>query len=432
MKKKECTSKDTQSVALTIYNDDFGLVKERRNVQLSGDEEILVFSDVTERIDINSLMVEGVHVDEFNYEFDLVGKRKLLEKYVGKEVFLKDQKSGEKLKCRLLSVEDKGSCVLQELESGEIYVDTSLELVLPALPSGLLVKPALIWKIQKSQTEQVDVSYLSGGFSWQANYVAEIKKTGLSLTSWAEIENKSGAMFTNAKIKLIAGDVKRVSEYLRSQARHLVLEEARSFEEKEFFDYHLYTLNHPTTLKNNQKKQIQLFNGSDIAYKKFYEVTPYSMKPSVMIEFENTLDNGLGVPFPKGIFRMYQRDESDGCLEFVGEDSIDQSPVNQLIRLNVGDAFDVECLHRELSRYKQKGVVTVKKSYTIKNQKNETIQARIKHTMEEDYWEMISTTHPYEEKSSDRLEFSLSIPKKSNLTVEFEYEMDTTIHFRKD
>ena len=432
MKRKESTSKDTQSVALTIYNDDFGLVKERRAMQLSGEEEVLVFSDVTERIDTNSLLVEGVHVDEFNYEFDLVGKKKLLEKYTGKEVFLKDQKTSEKLKCRLLSVEKKGRCVLEEVETGEIYVDTSLELVLPALPSGLLVKPALIWKIQKTQAEQVNVSYLSGGFSWQANYVAEIKETGLSLTSWAEIENKSGATFTDAKIKLIAGDVKRVSQYFRSHARHIVLEEAHTFEEKEFFDYHLYTLNHPTTLKNNQKKQIQLFNSSDIAYEKYYEVSAYSKKPEVMIEFENAKDNGLGMPFPKGIFRMYQRDEGDGSLEFIGEDSVDHSPVDQLIRLNVGEAFDVECHHRELSRYKQKGVVTVKKSYEIKNHKSESIQVRVKHFMEEDYWKMITTSHPYEEKSSKMIEFSLRVSEKSNLTITFEYEMDTTIHFRKD
>ncbi|MFW6263166.1 MAG: hypothetical protein ACOC34_03960 [Thermotogota bacterium] len=122
MKRKESTSKDTQAVALTIYNDDFGLVKEKRNVQLSADDEILVFSDVTQRIDTNSLLVEGVHVDEFNYEYDLVGKKKLLEKYIGKEVFLKDQKTSEKLTCRLLSVEKKGRCVLEEVETGEIYI----------------------------------------------------------------------------------------------------------------------------------------------------------------------------------------------------------------------------------------------------------------------------------------------------------------------
>ncbi len=175
-----------------------------------------------------------------------------------------------------------------------------------------------------------------------------------------------------------------------------------------------------------------MFNGSDIAYEKYYDVRSYSKKPEVMIEFENKKNNGLGIPFPKGIFRMYQRDDSDGSLEFIGEDSVDHSPVDQLISLNVGEAFDVECHHRELSRYKQKGVVTVKKSYVIKNHKSESIQVRVKHFMEEDYWKMITTSHPYEEKSSEMIEFSLRVPEKSNLTIEFEYEMDKTIHFRKD
>jgi hypothetical protein len=329
-------------------------------------------------------------------------------------------------------VEEKGKCVLEELESGEIYVDTRLELVLPALPSGLLVKPALIWKIKKSKAESVVVSYLSDGFSREANYVAEIKKSGLSLTSWAEIENNSGATFQDAKIKLIAGDVKRVTQFYQSNAGLQVCEESQPFSEKEFFDYHLYTLNHPTTIKNNQKKQIQLFNGSDIAYEKYYDIRSFSDKPDVMIEFENTVNNGLGIPFPKGVFRLYQRDESDQSLEFIGEDEIDHSPVDKMIRINVGGALDVESRYRELSRRKQKGMVIVKDSYEIINHKSEAIHIRVEHSMEDVHWKMLNTSHPYEVKSSDRIKFSSTVPEKNTLTIEFEYQMDKTIRFLID
>ena len=128
--KKISTANDTREVSLTIYNGGFGAVKEKRALVLEGDEDELVYSDVAQKIETNSLIVEGLHVLEFNYDYDLVGRKKLLEKYIGREVFLKEEKSGNKKSCRLLSCEEGGGCVLEDMETGEIYVDAKEELVL--------------------------------------------------------------------------------------------------------------------------------------------------------------------------------------------------------------------------------------------------------------------------------------------------------------
>ena len=151
-----------------------------------------------------------MNILEFNYDYDLVGREKLLKKYIDKEVFLKDRETGEKRSCRLLSVEGTGRCVLEDSTTKEIYIDTQAELILPSLPSGLIVKPALVWKIAPTNTDKVKVSYLSRGFNWNANYVIELLESTLNIAGWAEIDNQCGTTFENAKVKLIAGDVNRI------------------------------------------------------------------------------------------------------------------------------------------------------------------------------------------------------------------------------
>lgn len=175
------------------------------------------------------MIVDGINVLEFNYDFNLVNRDKLLSKYVDKEVSLKDRKTGEKTICRLLSAESGGRCVLEDIETREIYLDTESEIILPSLPSGLIVKPALVWKTDGKSAENVQVSYLSG------------------------------MTFENAKIKLIAGEVNRIKNEEDALYKMNYVYESSAMpqaEEKAFFDYHMYTLNHPTTLKDNQSKQI--------------------------------------------------------------------------------------------------------------------------------------------------------------------------------
>lgn len=425
--KKITTAADTKEISLTIYNGGFGAVKETRTVNLTGTETELVFADVAQKIETDSLLVEGLNVLEFNYDYDLVDRKKLLNKYIDKEVFLKDRETGERKSCRLLSVDPSGRCVLEDNSTKEIYIDTQAEIILPSLPSGLIVKPALVWKIGKSTSEDVKVSYLCEGFNWSANYVVEILEKTLNIAGWAEIENQSGATFENAKIKLIAGDVNRVEDddkYVLSKRVYLCEEsEAPKVEEKAFFDYHMYTLASPSTLKNNQTKQINILNGLGIPYKKYYKLDRKSKKANVIIEFSNKKECGLGRPLPKGIIKLYKADEADNSLEFIGEDRIEHTPKDEDIILNIGNAFDISFISKEIERKKINGFEHFKYQYIIKNHKTETAEVHFEHYIW-GIWEMVKTTHDYSKKSSNIVEFTVNVPADNEITVELEYKVD--------
>ncbi len=425
--KKLSTAKDTKDISVTVYNGGFGAVKEVRAVNLTGNETELVFADVAQKIEADSLLVEGINILEFNYDYDLVDRYKLLQKYIDKEVVLKDRKTGDKKNCRLLSVEEPGKCVLEDNETKEIYIDTQAELILPSLPSGLIVKPALVWKIAESASESVKVSYLSKGFNWNANYVIEIMESTLNIAGWAEIENQSGTTFENAKIKLIAGDVNRLRDdtlpVMVQEMYNIKLAAAPQAEEKSFFDYHMYTLLNATTLKDNQTKQINILNGVNIPYKKYYSLDLDEEKVNVIVEFANKKECGLGYAMPKGKIKLYMADEADNSLEFIGEDRIDHTPKDEDIKLTIGNAFDITFDFKEVNIKKIEGFEHYKYECTIKNHKKEAAEVRFEHYIW-GIWEMVSSTHEYTEKTSAVIEFSVNVPAEDEVKVSFEYKID--------
>ena len=326
-------------------------------------------------------------------------------------------------------MEEGGRCVLENNVTKELYLDTQAELVLPSLPSGLIVKPALVWKISPTSADLVKVSYLSKGFNWVANYVVEISASTLNIAGWAEIENQSGTTFEDAKVKLIAGDVNRITDdedygisrnIMCAQALELPSSQA---EEKTFFDYHMYTLNNLTTLKDNQTKQINILNGQNVPYKKYYILNLREDKVNVVIEFANKKECGLGLALPKGKIKLYMADEADNSLEFLGEDKIDHTPKDEDIKLTIGNAFDITFEFNEVDCRKTNGFESRKYECVIKNHKEEAVEVRFEHH-EWDLWEMVSSTHDYKKKESWLIEFSVAVLADSEIKVCFEYKID--------
>ncbi len=424
---KISTATDTKDISVTIYNGGFGAVKETRNVNLTGVETELIFADVAQQIEADSLLVEGLNILEFNYDYDLVGREKLLKKYIDKEVFLKDRETGEKRSCRLLSVEGTGRCVLEDSTTKEIYIDTQAELILPSLPSGLIVKPALVWKIAPTNTDKVKVSYLSRGFNWNANYVIELLESTLNIAGWAEIDNQCGTTFENAKVKLIAGDVNRIQndDECDIDNRMYICESAAApqAEGKSFFDYHMYTLNNPITLKDKQTKQINILNGLNIPYKRYYQLNIRDEKVNVIVEFANKKESGLGIAMPKGRIKLYKADAADNSLEFIGEDTIGHTPKDEDIKLTVGNAFDITFTYEETHRKKIEGFELYKYECIIKNHKEEPAEVHFEHYAW-GVWQMVSSTHDYNRKTSGLIEFTVNVPADSETKVEFEYKID--------
>ncbi len=330
---------DRMSVAITVYNSNLGVVKDVRKMDIQQGRSEISIADVAQYIDPTSVHIKlNGEVIEQNYQYDLVSLDKILNKYLDKQIQLINEK-GEVLEGKLLS-SSGGQIVLEKTAGGLLMLPNlnNYRISVGSLPEGLITKPTLVWLVnsESNGTQDVEISYQTSGMNWHAEYVAVLNQddTKLDLNSWVSVENNSGTTYKNAKLKLVAGDVNLVRE---SRGYNLPMADGRfieksmageqQFEEKEFFEYHIYNLTRSTDLAQRETKQISLFESSNIeAKKKFYYQSGrgYSRnrseegKVAVIVEFENKKENKLGIPMPKGKVRMYK---SDGeSIEFVGED----------------------------------------------------------------------------------------------------------------
>lgn len=430
-------SNNNKELSITIYNENFGLVKEKRGLQLPADCTEIKYLDVAKKIETDSIIVDGVHIQELNYDYDLVNKEKLLEKYLDKVINIFNKDTGKKMEVRLLSV--SSGIIAENTETKEILVDPEGELILPKLPDGLIVKPALIWKVKPTLNESVDVSYITQGMRWEANYVIELLDKTLQLSGWVSIHNQSGATYNNAQLKLIAGDVHRVQEILPTSYREGVVYsqsldvDEPAFTEKSFADYHMYSLDRKVTLKDNQQKQINFLQIDNAPYRKYYLFNRYSDVAKIMVEMENTKENNLGIPLPKGKVKVYQQDSSDKSLEFIGEDSISHIPRNEKVELYLGNAFDLICEGTEVNRYKSRGFEYIEYQYVIKNHKEaEDAEVVVEHYIYERDWKMKTSTHKYVQESSQTIRFIEIVKPDEQVIITFKYALDRRVTVKVD
>ncbi|MBU7014007.1 MAG: DUF4139 domain-containing protein [Theionarchaea archaeon] len=386
-------SGDAQSsLEITVYNQNFGVVKDVRTIDLEEGLNTVMIQDVAKLIDPTSVSIRDLtgasYVLEQNYLFDLVNKEKIYEKYLGKDITVLD-KEGNTLKGALLSY--SGDELIIQNDSG-VHIVKGEQVSLPELPEGLITKPTLKWLLdaEKAGAHDMQLSYMTSGLDWEAYYVAVVNSddTELDLMSWVTLTNYSGASYKNARLKLIAGEVHRV----QTQVTVAYAEEERGaakapdqFQEEAFFEYHMYTLDRKTDVLDNQQKQVTLFETQNISVKKEYVFDPgytYGYQQNagavkVMLVFENTAENNMGMPLPAGIVRVYKKD-SEGQLQFIGEDSIDHTPKDEKVRIYVGDAFDV-VVEKKQTKYNQLGTRGAEISYevSLRNHKTEDITVTV-------------------------------------------------------
>ena len=346
-------SQEQKALDITIYNNNFGVVKDVREFELNKGNSTINFRDIPEMIDASSVKIhfDGTIIEQ-NYRYDLASMQKILEKYIDKNITLKnkdEQISGKLINAGTQIVIQKqggGLIMIPDIQNYNFYVDE--------LPAGFITKPTLVWELNsnKAGKQNIDVTYHTGGLAWEAQYVALLNKddSKISLNSWVSITNNSGATFQNANLKLMAGNVNRIrnNEILLRGKQDFAINEgglttAIQLEEKSFFEYHLYELQRKTNLLNNETKQISLFEANSIAVNKKFVYNSYfgeqKTNAKVILEFLNTKENNLGKPFPAGVFKINKDDGSS--IAFIGEDQIKHTPKDEKISLTIGDAFDV-------------------------------------------------------------------------------------------
>jgi hypothetical protein len=430
-------------VAVTIYNQDLGLVKDVRELEFQKGKSIIKFTDVASQIDPTSVHFKPVDTSdrvsilEQNYQYDLVSSSKILQKYVDKEIELFTKSSGPKgeeksYKGILLSYSNE-NVTIQE-PGGAIRIirlDDVRDLYFPTLPEGLITRPTLVWLLDSdvSGKRKAEVSYLTNGINWHAEYVAVVdqKDQNLELAGWVSIDNRSGATYEDAKVKLIAGEVHRVEEMapMRMAKGGYALDVAQAapqFEEKAFFEYHLYTLLRPATIKDNEIKQVSLFPSTNVKVKKIYtyDGARYDKKVRVELEFKNAQSEGLGMPLPQGKIRVYKADV-DKSLEFVGEDRINHTPKDEKVRVFLGNAFDIVG-ERKKTDFKQITDDVTEESYQIKlrNHKEEAVEVVVvEHLYSYTEWEIRESTFPYEKKDANTIEFKIPLAKDQEVVLNY-------------
>jgi len=422
------TDSDTE---VTVYNNNLALVKERRELDLKSGVNSVEYTDVAALIDPTSVIFEDTKnkntaVLEQNYEYDLVSSQKLLGKFLDKEITV-TEKEGNTYTGTLLSSD--GGVVLR-LSDGKVVTLSEVSKVEFPDSADLLTKPTLVWQIYSPATGKRDVltSYLTGGMSWKANYIVKTSAddTKADIQGWVTVDNGAGTTYEDAKLKLVAGEVHRVAVPQAMYKGDVAIEEEAvstgaegGFVEESLFEYHLYTLERPATLKNNQVKQLSLLSVDSVPVEKelIFDVSK-SNDAQVVLNLNNSKEKGLGMPLPAGVLRVYKAD-SEGQLQFLGEDSVDHTPKDEEINVVVGSAFDITGT-RTQTNYDKVSTNTWKESYEIelKNHKSEAQKVKIvEHIYGE--WKITDSSDKYEKKDASTAEWEVTVPADSSKKVTY-------------
>ncbi|MBA2124078.1 hypothetical protein B9J78_03985 [bacterium Unc6] len=431
-------------ISLTVYNQNFGLVRDVRYLDLEKGLNVVRFSQIPvlierESIHFRSLTHPGsVWIQEQDFEYDLISVSRLLQKYLKQEIQILDEKNRLYLG-QLLSYSDR-EIILRRKDGAITVVErgniSSMEF--PALPEDLVDSPTLVWEIvnEKKGQHKAEVSYLTKGLNWTAEYKATIspQEEFLKLDALVTLNNTSGAAYNDAALKLVAGELRREKEtpgIIREMAMMKMADMAAlQFEQQQLFEYHTYTLPHRTTLENNQQKQILFLTSEDIPFEKIYtfetakehwrydhRVESLRTPVEVTLQFKNDEKSRLGKPLPAGKVKVYQETESG--LEFIGEDSILHTPESEEVKLYIGNAFDIMGEKKHIEHKKiAHNIFQNTYEISIRNHKKEKVTISVVERLGSDL-EIISADHNYKKKDAFTVEFSMDIAPESSCSITY-------------
>lgn len=433
---------DREAVAVTVYNDDLALVKERRRVDLPSGLTRLSLRDVTAQMRPETALLRAVSgqplsLIEQNFDFDLLTPQKLLEKYVGREVtVIRPHPTNDSERRENATVLAAGQGTVLKF-ADRIETGVPGRLAFDSVPPNLRDRPTLSVLLEAAGGKQaVELSYLTGGLSWKADYVANLSTDGksLDLNGWVTLTNRSGAGFDNSTLQLVAGSVNRVR---RPDSRMYALAapaparaKAQEATQEALLDYHLYSFERPTSIADNQTKQLALLSasavpvrreyllaGNDWYYRDRYGQIGQKLKPAVFLEFENK-GGQLGRPLPAGIVRVYARD-SKGAAQFVGEDRIAHTAKNEKLRLRLGEAFDITAERKQTSYRKIADNVSESAwRVELRNAKDEAVSVKVQEPLPGD-WEMVQESQKHTKESARVASWNVAVPAGGTTVLEY-------------
>ena len=440
---------DQQEVAVTIYNENLALIKDQRLVTLHRGANALAFRDVSARMRAETALFRSVSepgslsVLEQNFDFDLLTPQKLLEKYVGRsvQVVRTNPATGQETLEAAQVLSANSGVVLKIGERIETGIPGRLNF--GEVPPNLRDRPTLVMTLDNGGAAQhnVELSYLTGGLAWKADYVVELNATesALDISGWVTLTNTSGASYRNARLQLVAGDVNQVTPRIQAVAKGNLMMAAApvpraEMSQESLFEYHLYTLGRPTTIAENQTKQVALLSAAGVAARKelllrgndyYYQSSAADLgqkvKVGVFLEFDNKESAHLGMPLPKGIVRVYKKD-SAGNAQFIGEDSVDHTAKNETVRLKLVNAFDVTADKKQTDfkrtstsgkyNYQYESAYEI----VIRNAKKEAVVVTVQEPIPGD-WQIQTESQPHAKSSSNTAAWKVRVPAEASTTL---------------
>lgn len=454
----------TAQPALTIYNQGFAVVRERVPLDLKAGENAVSFAGATAQVEADSVVLRDpagkvqLRILEQSYRADVMSQSLLLQMNEGREIdFIVRDKDAREHTVRGRIVRS-GHHPTGERMTPIVEVDGKLrfslpgEPLFPALPGDGILKPTLAWKIGAGAAAkfEAELGYITGGMSWQAAYnlVAPEKGDTLDIVGWVTVNNQSGKEFNAAAVKLMAGDVNRVQPKApRTMARGAVMMEMAvaqdaAVTEKAFDEFHLYTLPRAVSLRDRETKQVEFMRATGVTAPVIYVYdgaaqfgtyygnmnfdpgygTQGNKKVWVMREFKNSEANKLGLPLPKGRLRFYRRDDADGRIEFTGENELDHTAKNELIRVKTGDAFDVvgERIRSDFQSSGRQEWAEEAFEIKVRNRKSEPVTVRVvEHLYRWSNWRIVQQSQEFTKKDAQTIEFQVPVPADAEKTVTY-------------
>jgi hypothetical protein len=435
----------------------FAVVNEQRQAEFSQGRFTLSVDDVAEHVDPTTVTLKladrpaDIEVLDQNFQFDLVSTDKLLQKYIDQTITVNHDRGSDSINTTGTLLSTQGGLTLRSADGTISTLRSWNEINFPELPGGLLTKPTLVWLIDSKTkgNEAFKLTYQTRGMTWWVDYNILLSGSGdscrMDLSSWVTLVNKSGASFAEAGLKLIAGDVNRVSpQPARYAARKEVMAMAadNEFSQESLFEYHLYQLPRAVDLPNNSTKQIPFlpntwgincehileYNGSQMRHINYHRpisdrnhLRQSNTKVDAYLTFTNSKDNQLGMPMPAGRIRVSMLDSSGENPQFIGEDHVDHTTENANISLQLGQSFDVTGNRVQTDFQSQKNSLTERFRITLDNQKKQAQKIRVIEPMYRwSNWNVTEASEAFEKVNASTIQFVVEVPAKSSKTITYE------------
>ena len=433
---------EQKSLTMTIYNAGRALVNDVRQVDLGKGRNLLSFVDISDKVIPSSVLFQskGVRVLEQNFNFDLLTFDNLMEKSIGQTVDVEfiDPATG-------IVNPNKAELLAYNMNKPVLKIGNRIETAYPGrvifrkVPENLSARPTLVFDVEAGEeaTQNAEISYLTNGISWSADYVVELNKDNkVDLNGLVTLTNNTSVSYKNTQLQLVAGDVNTVhnrGDYMQNADGALMAFSKSSMPEVESVSgYYLYRIERPTDILSKQTKQVALLSGNDIQGKRTYEYnSPLDFhygasfengKPAMYLTFANTQENGLGQALPKGTVRVYEKD-SKGALIFVGEDRISHTAKGQDVRLRLGEDFDITAKGKKVS-FKKLDAKTSQAEFEVKISNAKTTPVTVRFNQElPNGWKILSESLKSQKESANKIYWDISVPAEKDVVLTYKVQI---------